>query len=146
MLHIKLLSTVTFLNWHLHSMNSELVENVNHQVSELCFRSSRSLLSSLSLLNSTVLHTKTYSEFGIKISGCCPSVKFSNTRMRFTKQNDSGISILTNRLFMIFHCTINDCQFEKSHSTRAILYVAYTRSMSSQTVNSLITQEINRSS
>ena len=108
--------------------NSELVENVNHQVSELCFRSSRSLLSSLSLLNSTVLHTKTYSEFGIKISGCCPSVKFSNTRMRFTKQNDSGISILTNRVHDI-SLQINDCQFEKSHSTRAILYVAYTRSV-----------------
>ena len=108
--------------------NSKLIENSNFEVSELSYRSSRTMLTTLALLNSTFLHTETHSQYGIRIDGCCPNVTLDNTKMIFTKQNNSGVFILTNEHYDI-SLLINDCLFEKSQSGTAILYIDNTRSL-----------------
>ena len=71
--------------------NTDLVENVinDHGPSELSYRSPNSARGSLSLINSTIVHTETHSDYGVRITGCCPIVIITNTRISI-KQNDYG--------------------------------------------------------
>ena len=104
--------------------NTELVENVNKAISEIYFASLKSQ-GSFSLLNSSVLHTETYSLIGVSISGCCTTAKLINTRMRLTKQNASGCTIsgsLCNPDSSM-QLTIKDCVFERSQSVVATLHL-----------------------
>ena len=58
--------------------NTELMENEDiqyyHDTSELYYESSNSAYGSLSLINSTIVHTETHSDYGVRIIGCCPDV------------------------------------------------------------------------
>ena len=101
------------------------VENVNNGTSELYYESSNSAQGTLSVINSTILHTETHSHYGVQITGCCPNVKFTNTRMRLTN-NGYGFYITSDRSYSNV-IQINDCQFERSQSVGAILYLRLPR-------------------
>ena len=106
--------------------NTDFVENVNFGASELYYGSSNTEQSSLSLINSTIVHTETHSDYGVQITGsCCLSVTLSNTRMRLTKQNGFGFYSASDQRSP-FQLQINDCQFEGSQSVGAILYLKST--------------------
>ena len=105
--------------------NTDFVENVNRDVSELYYKGSGSAESSLSLINSTIVHTETHSDYGVWITGCCPLVTLNNTKIIITEQN-----------YYVFHikgdqplgtwCEMNNCQFQGSQSVGAILYLDMT--------------------
>ena len=101
------------------------VENVNVHTSELYYDNSNSAQGTLSVINSTILHTETYSHYGVQITGCCPNVKFTNTRTRLTK-NGYGFYITSDRSYSNV-IQISDCQFERSESVGAILYLRLPR-------------------
>ena len=104
--------------------NTDFVENVNEFTSELYYESSNSnpvfAYGSLSVINSTIVHTETHSDYGVRITGCCPFVKFTNTKIRLTK-HEFGFHV-TDQSYSIIR--INDCQFEGSRSVGAILYLS----------------------
>ena len=104
--------------------NTNLVENVCvgcfvGGTSELSYVSSNSAHGSLSLINSTIVHTETHSDYGVRITGC--KVTLTNTRIRLTKQNKFGVYILGGQYSNAIQMT--DCQFERSQSQRGILYI-----------------------
>ena len=100
--------------------NTDLVDNVsNGGTSELYYESSSSAQSSLSMINSTIVHTETHSDYGVRITG--GKVIISNTRIRIIKQNDFGFYIKETPIVCGFE--MNNCQFEGSQSVGAILYL-----------------------
>ena len=107
--------------------NTDFVENVqNDGTSELYYKSSNSAQGSLSLINSTIVHTETHSDYGVRIIGCCPTVTLANTRIRLTKQNRFGFYVTSERSY-VNEMQINNCQFEGSQSVGAILYFGITK-------------------
>ena len=102
--------------------NTDLVENANNITSELCYESSA--LSSLYLINSTIVHTETHSNYGVWIYGCCPAATITNTRIRLTKQKRFGLCITTGQNETIILVQLNNCEFEGSQSVGAILYLS----------------------
>ena len=108
--------------------NTDLVENVNDHdrgTSELYYKSSSSAQGSLSLINSTIVHTETHSDYGVQIIGCCPTVTLTNTKIRLTKQKYFGLHIASDQSSRnSFPVHIKDCQFEKSQSVGAIFYLS----------------------
>ena len=108
--------------------NTDLVENVNDHdrgTSELYYKSSSSAQGSLSLINSTIVHTETHSDYGVQIAGCCHKVTLTNTKIRLTKQKYFGLHIASDQSSRnSFPVHIKDCQFEKSQSVGAIFYLS----------------------
>ena len=102
--------------------NTDLVENFNGHSSELYYKSFNSAIGSLSLINSTILHTEKHSDNGVRIDGCCPAVTLTNTRMRLTKQRNFGFYITSDDLITGV-TQMNNCQFEGCQSVGAILYL-----------------------
>ena len=105
--------------------NTDLVENVinDHGPSELSYRSPNSARGSLSLINSTIVHTETHSDYGVRITGCCPIVIITNTRISI-KQNDYGFYIKGTQIKRYnSRFEMNNCQFEGGQSVGAILYL-----------------------
>ena len=108
--------------------NTDLVENDNkYGTSELYYLSLLSAKGSLSLINSTIVHTETHSDQGVSIGGCCPMVTLNNTRTILTKQ-DIGIFVVNDKSSSNV-MLINNCQFEGSQSVKAILYVRLPRTV-----------------
>ena len=103
--------------------NTELMENEYQGTSELYYLSPNSAQGSLSLFNSTIIHTETHSDYGVLIIGCCPTVTLTNTRIRLTKQEQFGFYIKGTQT----QTEMNNCQFEGSQSVGAILYLYLTR-------------------
>ena len=110
--------------------NTDLVENEGDIASEINFQIVNSHDSSLSILNSTITHTETPSLNAVSITGCCTSVIFNNTRMRLTKQIESGVIVHGHsRDVPYYNCdahslTMDNCIIERSQSLTAILYVS----------------------
>ena len=104
--------------------NMELVENVN-KVSSENFLSISKCQGSFSLLNSSVLHTETFLLFGVFISGCCMTVRFINTKIHLSKQNESGCFISSDSCnrYSSMQLTITNSVFEKSQLKVAILHL-----------------------
>ena len=111
--------------------NTEFVENINAHTSELYCEISY-MYGSFSMINSTIIHTETHSDYGVLITGCCPTVTLNNTRIRITKQNEFGFHI-TSEQSSLNAIHINDCQFEQSQSVGAILYLGVTLSITNCT-------------
>ena len=109
--------------------NTDLVDNLSENIygtSELYYESLHSAYGSLSLINSTIVHTETHSDYGVKIMGCCPTVTLTNTRIRVTKQNEFGFYLIGNQYQLQrdqLNFKMNNCQFEGSQSVGAILYL-----------------------
>ena len=103
--------------------NTDLVENEGYEASEIYFHSSNSHDSSLSILNSTITHTETPSLNGVSIKGCCTRVIFNNTRMRLTKQKESGVIVEGNSINMQ-SLRMDYCIIERSQSGTALLHVS----------------------
>ena len=106
--------------------NTDLVENFSgvHYVSEIGFNSGTGGAHVLLILvNSTIFHTKTYSNFGFYINslGCCLHVILNNTKMTFTKQRLIGFNMVSNQL-CVMSLEMNDSQFDGSQSERAVVY------------------------
>ena len=95
--------------------NTNLLENAGN--SELYYANGKSAYGSLSVINSTIIHTETQSEYGVKITGCCPTVTLNNTRIRLTEQ-EYGYYVTGN-----YNVYINNCQFEGSQNVQVILYL-----------------------
>ena len=109
--------------------NTDLVENESFDSSEIYFQSFNSHDSSLSILNSTITHTETTSRYGVSIKGCCTRVIFNNTRMRLTKQIESGMFVAGH--FQGFgpsaywqSLRMDNCIIERSQSVTAILHMS----------------------
>ena len=107
--------------------NTDLVEN---ESGEIYFESFNSYDSSLSILNSTITHTETPSLNGVSIMGCCTRVIFNKTRMRLTKQIESGVFV-DGRYGLCFGNSFNaqplimdNCIIERSQSGTALLHVS----------------------
>ena len=105
---------------------TNLVENVNNHTSELYYESVKSAQGMLSVINSTIVHTETHSDYGVTINGCCPIITLTNTRIRLTKQNKFGLYVTSDQSHSNV-MQINDCLFERSQSVRAILYIRLSR-------------------
>ena len=115
--------------------NTDLMDNISENkygTSELYYESPYSAHGSLSVINSTIVHTETHSDYGVQITGCCPHVTLTNTRIRLTKQNEFGVYV-TKSFTKSDHSSpipnlmqMNDCQFEGSQSVGAILYIHLT--------------------
>ena len=103
--------------------NTDLVENEGYEASEIYFQSSNSHDSSLSILNSTITHTETPSSNGVSIKVCCTRVIFSNTRMRLTKQKESGVIVEGNSI-NTQSLRMDNCIIERSQSGIALLHVS----------------------
>ena len=113
--------------------NTDLVENEGEVsfASEISFYSSNSHDSSLSILNSTITHTETPSWNAVSITGCCARVMFDNTRIKLTKQSDSGVFVdggigqqgnvgyFTDEQSL----RMDNCIIERSQSGKALLYM-----------------------
>ena len=94
---------------------TNLVENVNNHTSELYYESVKSAQGMLSVINSTIVHTETHSDYGVTINGCCPIITLTNTRIRLTKQNKFGLYVTSDQSHSNV-MQINDCLFERSQS------------------------------
>ena len=112
-------SSITIINTH-------FIENVNdHLTSELYYECSTKGLNSLSLIDTTIVHTETPSYNGVLIIGCCPTVTFNNTRIQLTKQTQFGLSIEGDeKVDITFY--MNECEFDRSQSKYAIIYWTHT--------------------
>ena len=111
--------------------NTDLVENEGFLTSEISFDNFNSHDSSLSILNSTITHTETPSLNGVSINGCCARVIFNNTRMRLTKQIESGLIFFDQswnsdafNQSSFNSLTMDNCVIERSQSGTALLYVS----------------------
>ena len=111
--------------------NTHLVENEGSHTSEIYFYSLAPQDTSLSILNSTITHTETPSDYGVRISGCCTRVIFNNTRMRLTKQSESGVFL--DGHIQGFRKTadaqslrMDNCIIERSQSGTALLHLSDT--------------------
>ena len=98
--------------------NTNLLENAGE--SELSYANGKSAHGSLSVINSTIIHTETHSKYGVQIIGCCPTVTLNNTRIRLGKR-EYGFYVTID---YIMH--INNCQFEGSQNVQVILYLGNT--------------------
>ena len=108
--------------------NTDFVENVNDHTSEISYENLNGY-GFLRLINSTILHTKTHSEYGVGITGrCCTIVTLSNTRIKLSKQNDTGFQITSDQS-QANVVDIKNCQFEESQSVGAILYLGITHTV-----------------
>ena len=108
--------------------NTKFVENIlescgNHACgSELYYRSRLSAIGSFSVINSNILHTENHSFYGVTFQGCCPLIKFINTRIIISKQIFGFYALgYSSDPFSNYGLQINDSQFEGSQSG-AILY------------------------
>ena len=109
--------------------STDLVENFNHDSSELFYYKFPGEASSLFLINSTIVHTETHSDYGVQITGsCCPNVTITNTRIRLTKQDKFGLYITSYRPIET-SVQMNDCQFEGSQSVGAIAFFKLTETV-----------------
>ena len=108
--------------------NTDFVENEGYGSELVYLDSSVSMSNSLSVINSTILHTETHSVNGVLISGCCPKVKITNSKIRLTKQNEFGFHVTYGGYYNTENAQTNgilitDCQFEENQSVKAILYI-----------------------
>ena len=100
--------------------NTHLVENNGIAYSEIQYQSNYSISSILtfSFINSSIIHTKTQSLTGVGITGCCPVIEFTKTKVTLSKQLHGGFYIYGTSKIM----SITECQFEESHNVGAVLY------------------------
>ena len=92
--------------------NTNLVENIGPATSEIHV-AIFAKLADFSMLNSTIVHTETYSNYGVWIqcNNWCSDVKFTNNKMRFAKLHQMGLSVLSSGPLLV---QMNGCQFEGS--------------------------------
>ena len=96
--------------------NTHLVENNDDVNSEITYLSYSELPSSFSFINSSIIHTKTQSLTGVGITGCCPVIEFTKTKVTLSKQSFGGFYITGTIL------VVTECQFEGSRGGGVILY------------------------
>ena len=99
--------------------NTKLLENAGHRVSELIFFISTGN-PVVSLLNSTIVHTKSHSGIGgVYFRGRGYHVNLINTRMTFANQHSCGLSI--SGITSTTYIKMDQCQFEGSHHVPIVL-------------------------
>ena len=98
--------------------NTNLVENYGLYTSEIRYHQRKNLTNSrFSLINSSIIHTETYSVTGIKITGFYSIIKIMKTKVILRKQKLAGFYVAVSSV------ALTNCQFERSDSKKAILYV-----------------------
>ena len=97
--------------------NTTLIENKGPDTSEMHLSISISPLMQvlLTYLSSTIIHTETYSNYGVQVSGCCTNVILNDTNMTFANLNlagflMAGISAFKPTKFKMIGCQIEGCQ------------------------------------
>ena len=107
--------------------NTNLVENIGPATSEIHV-AIFAKLADFSMLNSTIVHTETYSNYGVWIqcNNWCSDVKFINTKMRFAKLHQMGLSVLSSGPLSV---QMNGCQFEGSRGVPLIVSVTQSQTI-----------------
>ena len=97
--------------------NTTLMENKGHESSEMHLSTgiSSQMQVSLSCLSSTIIHTETSSNYGVRVSGCCVNVILIDTNMKFANLRLAGfwmrgISAFKPSKFKMIGCQIEGCQ------------------------------------
>ena len=98
--------------------NTHLEENYGSYVSEISYhKSNLAQYSRFSFINSSIIHTETDSDFGVVITGCCPTIEIMKTKVTLRKVL-TGISTVSSSVV-----ALTNCQFERSDGKEAILHV-----------------------
>ena len=104
--------------------NTDFVDNFGQVISEMFIDFHTGVRSSnvtFSMVNSTV-HTKTHSDYGVSIKGCCASVQLTNTSMSFANIHFIGFVRLGSS-FINTRIHMNNCQFIGSSKVPSIVYL-----------------------
>ena len=94
--------------------NTIFIENLAPLVSEIYFLASPS--TSLSFVNSSIVHTETHCNFGVMIITISNSLYLTNTRMRFANMTN-GFHASSNNLVM------DSCAIERNFNVPLIVYL-----------------------
>ena len=106
--------------------NTDFVDNHGEETGEMKIQIQTDKYASradVSLLNSTVYHTKTYSGYGVRIEGCCANVQLTNTSMRFANVHFIGILLFSTNSFVKTMMQMDSCQFIGSTGVSFIVYL-----------------------
>ena len=111
--------------------NTNLTENDGPDTSELCLSVgiAESNFLTLSLLNSAIMHTENFSNYGVLISGCCASVKLINTSMKFANLHLTGFSRMGSAAHQPSKLQMIGCQIEGSHNVPTLFYLFQTETV-----------------